>query len=305
MRRSCTIVASFLALLALSSYPFNAGGQEAPAFRIKYLFSIDGKTTGIEFRTLNSLYLDDPAKELYVLDLGNNRVVITDLEGTPLYNFTLFKTKEVIPADIVVDEKGRVLVAGGSGVAIFDYRGKFQRYMDLSSVPERENLGIQSIAMDGDGNIYLGAPGRAARIVTLDSTGAFISQIEARGRFINVKGLTVTDNSLTFLDSGKFTVWRLDKEGNEVVRFGKLSSLLGGFSQPVGLAVDEKRERILVVDSNRLMVVIFDLEGNPLFEFGGPRMFRGPRTLAVDARGRIYVADGTGIIRVFEVVEDQ
>ena len=97
----------------------------------------------------------------------------------------------------------------------------------------------------------------------------------------------------TFLDTGYYRVLQLDRTGEIKLSFGMLSSLLGGFSMPSHLALDYSKGRILVVDTNRLMVIAFDMTGKPLFEFGGPQTFKWPRTLIVDKVGRIYVGDGT------------
>lgn len=112
------------------------------------------------------------------------------------------------------------------------------------------------------------------------------------------------DREITFLDPATFSVYHFTKEGRFLAKFGKVSSLLGGFSMATAMDVDDEKRRIFVVDTNRMMVIAFDWEGTPLYEFGGPRMFRWPRALAVGRGGRIYVADNTGVIRVFEVVEE-
>jgi len=96
----------------------------------------------------------------------------------------------------------------------------------------------------------------------------------------------------------------MNRDGEVTLSFGMLSSLLGGFSMPSDLAVDEERGRILVVDTNRLMAIAFDMAGKTLFEFGGPRTFKWPRALTMDREGRIYVADGTDKVHVFDVIEE-
>jgi hypothetical protein len=62
------------------------------------------------------------------------------------------------------------------------------------------------------------------------------------------------------------------------------------------MAIDNKRERIYVVDYMRHSVSAYDIkDGKYLFEFGGlgwgEGWFQHPKDIAVDSTGRIFVAD--------------
>ncbi|MHC4359027.1 MAG: NHL repeat-containing protein [Planctomycetota bacterium] len=295
-------LAFFFALLVASPGPC---AEEPSIFRVKYFFTIDGKVTGSEFKAITALYIDELAEELYILDVGSNRrVVVANLEGTVLYHFPLIAVKRMELTDIAVDKTGRIYLAGGKDVAVFDYKGEFQRYLDLSFLPEDTTLSVQSIELDEEGNIYLGISGAKSEIVTLKNDGELVSRIKTGDRFKNFLGLTKEDG-FTFLDPYYFKVFTTDVEGNVRVSFGRVSSLLGGFSLPSSLAIHKKKDLIFILDSNRGMVIVFDREGKVIFEFGGTDLFNWPRQLAVDPNGRIYVADGTSKIRVFEVIEQK
>ncbi|MBI5826341.1 MAG: NHL repeat-containing protein [Deltaproteobacteria bacterium] len=296
-------VRALLAVIFLFLSAASTKAEEPSAnYRLKYLFSVDAKTTGYKLRGIIGMYVDETARELYILDGGNRRVVITDTEGTPLYNFRIPQDKDISFACIVVDKLGRIMIAGGKNIALFDYRGDFKGFIDLSSIPDNETLLIQSMDVDSRNHIYIGSGGGDARIIELDENGKFISQIKADGKFMNVNSLSVY-NGYTFLDAGNFRIIRLNESGEVVVKFGVLSSLLGGLSMPSGLAVDRLNDRIVVVDTNRMKAILFNRDGRALYEFGGPQMFRWPRAIAVDRQGHIYVGDGSDNVRVFEVVE--
>ena len=96
----------------------------------------------------------------------------------------------------------------------------------------------------------------------------------------------------------------IDLDGNPIGRFGKISGLAGGFSMPAGIDVDSAGGRIAVVDMNRLAIVYFDREGNFLYEFGGSDIFSWPSEVALDSRGRVYVGDASGLVRVFAIIEE-
>ncbi len=297
------LLSIFLVFSILAS---SAGAEEPPQrfFRLRFLHLTDAKTTGVKLGIVKAMHVDTKARELYILDLSNNRVVITDLNGFPLHTFPVLNNQEFSPIDIVVDAMGRVLLPGGQKIAIFNYRGRFEGFIEPEGLPWDGGIGIQSIAIDQSGNIVLGGFGGGKHtILTIDPFGKYVSHIEADKRFININGLTAY-NGFVFLDSGYYTVWNLDAEGKEIKKFGTVSSLLGGFSMPTDLAVDEKNKRIVVVDANRMMAIIFELNGIPVFEFGGPRMFKWPRAVAVDGDGHIYVAEGSGYVFAFEVIEE-
>lgn len=304
INRYKTVVLLFPFLVLLNAFPSQGLEGGASSYRPKYLYAIDGLATGQQLKGISALHIDEEAGELYILDSGNGRVVITDLKGVPLYTFRLFKDEGTGFSSITVDKRGRILLAGGRGVAIFDYKGVFEGMMDLSGIPEKDGLTLQSVAIDRAGHIYLGSGGSNSRIIELDSAGRFVRQIKSGGKFLNVVALNAGSGAFTFLDSGYYKVTQVNRDGDVTLSFGMLSSLLGGFSMPSSLAVDEERKRILVVDTNRLMVIVFDMAGKPLFEFGGPRTFRWPRALTTDKEGHIYVADGADKVHVFDVIEE-
>jgi tripartite motif-containing protein 71 len=65
----------------------------------------------------------------------------------------------------------------------------------------------------------------------------------------------------------------------------------GPFTDPMGLAIDDAHREIFVADTRGNRVGIFNLEGAPLFSFGGTDKMREPREVAVDRQGRILVLD--------------
>jgi len=77
--------------------------------------------------------------------------------------------------------------------------------------------------------------------------------------------------------------------------FGQKGGSTGKMSRPRGIAVDENKKSIYVLDYMRHTILIFDLGGNYLFEFGGrgtsPLWFNFPADLAIDRQGRLLIAD--------------
>lgn len=271
--------------------------------RIKYIGAFGAGQAEVKFTVIRALYMDEKSGEVYVADLHSDKIFIMSDSGTFLFSFKLFGKTAGDITGVALDKGGRVYVSGYSAVAVYTYKGDYIENLDLSGILGNDgNTIVTSVVIDGNGYIYLGISGIDAKIVKLDAKGKFISQIEPKGRFKSVEDLRITDEGFVFLDTRFWTVWKLDREGNTILSFGKLSSLLGGFSQPLGLDVD-KAGRIYVVDSNRWMVIMFTPKGEPIVEFGGPGIFNVPSRVAVDRNGRVFVADGSFEIRVFQIVE--
>jgi DNA-binding beta-propeller fold protein YncE len=66
-------------------------------------------------------------------------------------------------------------------------------------------------------------------------------------------------------------------------------------SRPRGIAINEGRKIIYIVDYMRHTILVYDLAGKYLFEFGGrgsgPLWFNFPNSITVDRKGRLIVAD--------------
>jgi DNA-binding beta-propeller fold protein YncE len=77
--------------------------------------------------------------------------------------------------------------------------------------------------------------------------------------------------------------------------FGQKGGSSGKMSRPRGLAIDEARKSIYIVDYMRHTILVFDTGGKYLFEFGGrgtgPLWFNFPTAISVNRRGQIFIAD--------------
>jgi len=77
--------------------------------------------------------------------------------------------------------------------------------------------------------------------------------------------------------------------------FGRKGGSTGKMSRPKSLVIDEKRKAVFIVDYMRHTILIYDLGGRFMYEFGGlgkaPGWFQYPSGLALNREGQLLVAD--------------
>jgi len=124
------------------------------------------------------------------------------------------------------------------------------------------------------------------------------------GRFNHPSGLAIDrENNLYVCDSADKRIY-VFSPGEKLLRTIDISKIT---AQPVGLALDNERKRLLVGDVRLQVVRVLDLEGKPLFtigmEGGGDKdgAFLFPGMMAVMKNGNIVVADSMNArIQIFD-----
>ncbi len=274
--------------------------------RVKRLFGFDAQLSGTLLGWVDQIYIDELNDEIYLLDKNSKRIVVTNLLGGYLFHFNYVLAGVKNPIAFTVDSlSGEIYLSDSNRIAILNYRGEYQGDFNLSQMPGSKNIFIQSLRLvkSDEGDLLYIGDNKNRRIVVFTTGGKYVRTIGA-DRWVgnNIKGLYINKDTIFWLDSTGFSVKSVDLDGKNQRSFGRLSSLLGGFSMPSNMAIDDVNKRIIVVDANRMMIIFFDFEGNTLFEFGGPRLFSWPRAIAVDKNGYVFVADNSGVIRVFNIV---
>jgi hypothetical protein len=93
------------------------------------------------------------------------------------------------------------------------------------------------------------------------------------------------------------SVFVTDRVGGRIVRIGASNQILSewyGFSKPIDIAIDPAGY-IYVVEEGKNRVVRLNTQGTVLDAVGSRGMFDGPRGVAVDNDGKVYVSDNTSV----------
>ncbi|HET98725.1 MAG TPA: hypothetical protein ENN98_08625 [Desulfurivibrio alkaliphilus] len=208
----------------------------------------------------------------------------------------------------VVGRTGNIYLSGTNsrGVLVLGPDGKFQRWLSpVDRVMAPEELGL----VPGVGNpLEATAPTQAPEQLDDNPLGLPPELLpQSRLRPARESGgpgrhpVTINDivrdrdGRLFLLSEETSKVYVYSPNEDFLFSFGEKGGSSGKMSRPRGLAVDEDRKSIYVVDYMRHTILVYDTSGKFVFEFGGrgtgPLWFNFPSAIAMDRRGRLIVAD--------------
>ncbi len=262
-----------------------------------YSFSIygTGKPMGVA--------VSPSGDRIYVAETEGQRTIhVFDGKGQPITTFSPPRSipEGRVPMYIAIEPAtGDVYVSDRMArkVYVFDKDGAYRRIFEPKpAMPDLQPLGL---AFDPQGHLYVGdlsAPFH--RVHEFSADGTLVRTIGDADQFSFPNGLaTSTDGSLLVADGNHGRVDLIDGTGRQVqgIRGGVAAGELG---LPRGLAVDDTG-RLYVVDTTGQGVNVYRLDQQKQPEYigflgaegKGDGQFEYPAGIAVDTRGRIYVAD--------------
>ncbi len=150
------------------------------------------------------------------------------------------------------------------------------------------------IHVDRRGQVYVTDTGKGS-VDIFDLKEKKSYSIKASGRALFVKPVGVTTDAegrIYVSDSSMDAVMVFTPDR----RFIKSIGTGGTLKQPVGLAVDNERKRLYVVDTHKHQVMLFDLETGEFIRAIGKRgrgdgSFNYPQRIALDRAGNLHVVD--------------
>jgi len=210
-----------------------------------------------------------------------------------------FEEAEVfLPRRVTIGTSGLIYIAADrKGVVVMDQNGQYIRHLTpqdrvLRDMPKKKEPEEPEAETAETPDLGLPAellPSRKGPTEEQDSPYALGA----------VRVIEVTcgqDGRLYLLSQETSKIYVYDAEEQFLFSFGEKGGSTGKMSQPRGMALDENKGVIYVVDYMRHTILVYDMPtGKYLFEFGGkgwaPGWFQYPTSLAVDNKGRLIVAD--------------
>lgn len=161
-----------------------------------------------------------------------------------------------------------------------------------AAITIRRPWGIAA-SQDG-GKVYVGDTQRT-QVLVFDMAKETVHVMGA-GRYANLfsilMGVAVDSSGNIYTsDSQKNQIYVFTKDEKPLLNIGDETLL----SWPIGIAVDDKRNRLYVANNHNHNIAVFDLSGKHLFNIGRrgsmPGYFNFPTDVDVDSKGNIVVAD--------------
>ena len=149
------------------------------------------------------------------------------------------------------------------------------------------------VAADEEGRVYVSDIGK---IFVFDKKNKKLSFLGDEPGSVNLRipiGIAISrDGNVYVADTANDKIFVYNKNGKYLTTIGAV----GEFESPGGLAVDDKRQRLYVVDSKRHNVKAFSLPDGKLLSTIGKRGkaeegFNFPTNIALDSNGNLYVVD--------------
>ena len=280
------------------------------------ILSIDESGAPIRFPA--GISYDRDGDEIYVTSPQSNKLVVLTPDYFPYLSIGSGRGLNSIGKSYI--SNGLLYVCLGAStterrphIAVYD-----MAFMPVRKIyfPDFEAFSPLDLAVADDGTLYvIGMNGTG--VMVLDAEGQFLRWIEPVDEVLGfsekatILALDIgLDGRLYFLSEAMGRVYVYDRNERFLYRFGEKGGEPGKLSRPRGIAVDDFRRQVYLVDYQRHTMSVYAQTGEYLFEVGGLGSGRGwfyyPSDVVVDGRGRVIVADTFNHrLQVFEFVSNK
>lgn len=294
-------------LITISSAIFctSAIAAQKDEVRLKAILSQDNHQKPLSYPT--ALFYDSENDEIYVVDAGNNQLVLFGRDGYP--TDTVGEGRGLNNIIGGLRYKNKLYVCCGStneflsgSINILDNAFFPEQQLILATErPDQTNFVAKRVMASRRGWFYvLQSP--ASAISIFNSEWTFLHQISPFYEHLGVREpAAIVDMAqdrhgrMYFLSEqwGRVFVYGENKEF--LFGFGEKGGDTGKLARARGIAIDSKNNRVYISDYLRHTILVYNLEGQWLYEIGGrgtrPGYFFYPSSVCVDNSGILYVAD--------------
>lgn len=309
-RQKLLVVTLVFSLACLVAYSNNVSAEIETSF----LYTLSNFGGPIIYNWAN-ISVDEARKEIYVLDHKVRDITVFNEQGMEVYHFGDDGSLGSA-VDLTLGREGNILVLANqrttAAIIKCNFRGEPIAELPLKNFPPDFSPFLPNRV------IY-----RQERLYLLDSSGLRVAVIDENGLFQNgydlgaligiqenerdgtdIDGFSVdAEGNMLFTIPVKFAAFVLSPDG-EYIKFGRAGGAPGKFNNVAGIVADDQGN-YYVADKLKSAILVFDKDFNFQFEFGYrgvlPENLNGPRNLALDAQGRLYVSQLGKGISVFQI----
>jgi RHS repeat-associated protein len=307
-----------------NSYVADAGNNRVEEFtgHAGFVDTFGSSGTGWgQFSEPGDVAINANVSELFVTDIGNNRVEKWDSTTLPAFSATIGSGDFTHPGDVAVDPKGRVWATNAKGnpaIQVFSSSGTREATYGEHGTEKGKYVEPDGITINqSTSNVYV-ADGGAGRIDELSETGTILKEIGTKGtgagQMADPVALALDPSGDIYVaDRTGQRIEEFNKEGTFVKAFGfgvnkgeeklevcttsckegKAGSALGQFDDPTGIVYTDGYLHIVDGGNDRLekFSLAGEVEGHASGEGSGNGQLSHPQNVTASAGGNMYVAD--------------
>nr|MBF0220882.1 SPOR domain-containing protein [Desulfobulbaceae bacterium] len=289
--------------------------EKIPEFTYEVLTVLTKDDKGENIRMPSSLFYDNSTDELYLINGVNNRLIIYGPDFFPQNSIGKGRGLDS-PLSGYFTNDGKVFVTQAGTptskprLTLLNTAFFPEKELLMQDIPESDNFIPQNLALAKDNSMYItGLSSR--RILVLDKNGSFKKwfsvAVDKRGDYVfsdatepddiaEIKDIEIDpDGNIIVLSESTSKVYVFDSEERFLFAFGKKGGAEGKLSRPRAVAFDSNLRCFYVVDYMRHTVLIYDINGEFKYEFGGrgwgPEWFNYPVDIVIGRQGNVVVAD--------------
>jgi len=294
----------FLTISLLLSTVVPSVALEKDDVRLKAILSQDQTQRPLAYPT--SLFFDTETNEAYVVDAGNNQLVLFDDSGFPTAAVGKGRGLDNIISGTYYNHKLYVCCSttrqfpSGNITVLNDAFFLEQQLVLADKLPDPHVVVKKIIATEG-GKFYV-LKSKNGDISIFDSHWNLQRHIAPRYDHLGVpEPAFIADmaqdrhGNMYFLSEQWGRVFVYNKDEKFLFSFGEKGGDRGKLARARGIAVDEGKGRIYVSDYLRHTILVYDITGQWLYEIGNkgskPGDFFYPSSVGVDKHGLLFVAD--------------
>lgn len=292
---------AYLVMLTTASAAPAFGAEDVGA---SFLYTLSNFVGRVPFEWTN-ISVDDTAKEVYVPYAS--KVKIFNETGMETYGFNEGMELGFV-MDTAVDKDGNIITLAYHGVGAVDivrcnYRGERIANIELKGLPAEFADIVPNRIFFRKGSLYLVST-VAMKVVVTDGAGVYkdgydlasLLEFTEEDRFdTGIVGFSIDEGGSMLFTLPAIARAYVVSPDRKVRSFGSRGSSPGKFGVPGGIVADATGKYLLIVDTLRCKVMIYDRTTfRFLNEFGGrglrPGNLIAPRDLAIDRENRLYVS---------------
>lgn len=298
----------FAAMLVMLSYLYNpvldaateaaAQAQEQATKEITHLYDItEGNKGELELPTDVEVF----QSRIYIVDSGNNRLVVLDQDGKTLFTIGREGQGEgefQDPVGIGIGPEGKIYVAdtGNHRIQIFTAQGKFLTAITVAS--DGTTVRPIDVAVDPKTTHIFVTGNNNHKVMVFNRSGRLLREWGGNGagvgKFRYPATIAIThDFSIGVVDVFNTRVQLFQADGRFLVKIGEWGVLPGQLFRPKGIAIDQQGH-IYVSDSYMNVIQVFDDSGrflHVLRQKDKNHIMMTPSGIAVANNNRLYVAE--------------